>query len=94
MSTNESRRIRGNDARHLLDNQLLKEAFAAVGEYVDNQALSCPPDDAARAQRIVISKQLLAAIRREIVRVVEDGEVAEVQISELEKARGLRRFIR
>lgn len=89
MSTPESRRIRGNDARQLLDNQLLKDAFAAVGEYVDNQALSCPPDDAARAQRIVISKQLLAAIKREMVRVIEDGDIAEVQIHELEQKRGL-----
>jgi hypothetical protein len=94
MSTNEQRRIRGNDARQLLDNHLLKEAFAAVGEYIDSQALSCPPDDAPRAQRIIISKQLLAAVKRELVRVIEDGDVAEVQISELEKARGLRRFIR
>ena len=94
MSTPEHRRIRGNDARQLLDNSLLKEAFAAVDKYIDEQALSCPPDDATRAQRIVISKQLLAAIRREIVRVVEDGDVAEVQIDMLEKARGLRRFVR
>jgi hypothetical protein len=94
MSTPEDRRIRGNDARHLLDNALLKEAFAAVGEYIDSQALSCQPDDAARAQRIVISKQLLAAIKREIVRVIEDGDVAEVQIDLIEKARGLRRFVR
>lgn len=94
MSTPEHRRIRGNDARQLLDNQLLKEAFAAVGQYVDDQALSCPPDDAARAQRIVISKQLLAAIKRELVRVIEDGDVAEVQIEEIEKRRGLLSRIR
>jgi len=92
--TPEARRIRGNDARQLLDNKLLKEAFAAVGAYVDGQAMSCPPDDATRAQRIIISKQLLAAIIREITRVVEDGEVATIQISEIEKARGLRRFVR
>jgi hypothetical protein len=89
MSTPEHRRIRGNEARQLLDNQLLKEAFTAVGQYVDDQALACPPDDATRAQRIVISKQLLAAIKRELVRVVEDGDVAEVQIDMLEKQRGL-----
>ncbi len=94
MSTPEHRRIRGNDARQLLDNSLLKEAFAAVDKYIDDQALSCQPDDEKRAQRIVISKQLLAAIRRELVRVVEDGDVAEVQIDMIEKARGLRRFVR
>lgn len=90
----DERRIRGNDARNLLDNNLLKEAFAAVGRYVEDQALSCAPDDATRAQRIVISKQLLAAIKREMTRVVEDGDVAGVQIAELEKQSALRRVLR
>lgn len=90
----EDRRIRGNDARHLLDNPLFKEAFAAVNDYLESAAMSCNPDDAEKARRIVISKQLLAAVKREITRVVEDGVVADVQISEIEARRGLRRFIR
>jgi hypothetical protein len=88
--TPEARRIRGNDARQLLENPLLKEAFAAVGAYIDGQALSCDPDNATRAQRIVITKQLLAAVKREIVRVMEDGVVAEIQIEDIEKKRLLR----
>ena len=92
--TPEKRRILGADARQLLENPLLKEAFSKVGDYIEQQALSCAPDDTARAQRIVISKQLLAAIRRELVRVVEDGEVAVIQIDAIDKARGLRRFMR
>lgn len=92
--TPEGRRIRGNDARNLLQNPLLKEAFERVAGYIDGQALACPPDNKDQAQRIVISKQLLGAIRRELTRVVEDGNVAQVQIDAIEQARGLRRFIR
>jgi hypothetical protein len=90
----EERRFRGQDAKQLLDNKLFKEAFAAVDEYLNQAALSCSPDDATKAQRIVISKQLLQAVKREVVRQVEDGVVADVQINELEQRRGLRKFIR
>ena len=92
--TPEQRKIKGREAKQLLENPLLKEAFAAVNEYIDQQTLSCPPDDTARAQRIILSKQLLQAIKREIIRKIEDGEVAEIQIAEIEKQRGLRIFRR
>lgn len=92
--TPEERRIHGQDARSLLDNSLFKRAFSAVDTYLDQQALACPPDDGVMAQRIILSKQLLAAIRREVERVVQDGEIASVQITELERKRGLSRFMR
>lgn len=92
--TPEERRIRGNDAHALLDNSLFKQAFSAVDAYLDRQALACPPDDGVMAQRIILSKQLLASIRREVERVVQDGEIASVQMTELERKRGLARFMR
>lgn len=48
-------------------------------------ALTCEPDDAAKAQRIIITQQLLAAVKREVSRIVEDGKVAEIQLAEIEK---------
>jgi hypothetical protein len=92
--TPEQRKIHGAEAKQLLDNKHFKEAFEAVDDYLNAAALACSPDDAAKAQRIVISKQLLQAVKREIVRKIEDGEVAEVQISEIEQRRGLRKFLR
>lgn len=93
--TPEQRRIRGREARQLLDNPLLKEAFAAVAAHIEDQAQSCPLDDQVRAQRIILSKQLLATIKRQIEKRIEDGEVAEMQIEQIEKQRGLmRKFIR
>jgi hypothetical protein len=79
------RRILSADAQQLLDNALLKGAFSALADYLETQALTCSPDDPSKAQRIVISKQLLAGLKREIYRYVEDGMVAEMQEIEMRK---------
>lgn len=83
--TPEARVFRATDARQLLENPLLIEAFAGVEKYLQGAALSCEPDNPTKAQRIIISQQLLAAIKREITRVVQDGTVAQVQLNELEQ---------
>jgi hypothetical protein len=82
------------DAKNLLENQLFKDAFKAVGEYIEQKALSCDPDNKEAAQRVVISKQILAGIKREIERQVETGLIAEVKLSEIEKKRAFRMFQR
>lgn len=83
-----------NDAKQLLENKLFQGAFKAVGEYIDTMALSCDPDNKDKTQRIIISKQILAGIKREIERQVENGMIAEVQMSELEQKRGIARMFR
>lgn len=90
----EEAKFRAQDAKQLLENKLFKEAFAAVESHLDDVALSCDPDNKEKAQRIIISRQLLAAVKREIERVVEDGLIAEVRIAELEKRNKLLRFLR
>jgi hypothetical protein len=79
--------ITGNDAKHLLDNKLFKGAFNAVADLLDDKALTCDPDNKEMAQRIIISKQLLAGIRREIERYIDNGYIANIQLSELEQKR-------
>jgi hypothetical protein len=83
----EQDKFRAADAKALLDNKLFREAFEAVAGYLEAKALTCDPDNKEMAQRVVISKQLLAAVRREIQRHVENGVVAEIKIAELERAR-------
>jgi hypothetical protein len=90
----EQDKFRAADAKQLLENNLFKNAFSAVDGYLNDVALSCDPDNKEKAQRIIISKQLLAAVKREIERVVEDGDIAEIRIAELEKKNKLLRFIR
>lgn len=81
----EQEQFRAEDAKQLLGNKMLQDAFDAVKGYLEAQELSCDPDNKDRAQRIVISKQLLAGIRREIYRHIEEGQVARIRIAELEK---------
>jgi hypothetical protein len=90
----ESRVIRANDAKQFLQNPLFREAFEGVAADLEAVALSCDPDNKDKAQRVVIAKQLLAAVKREITRKVEDGEMAQFQMSELERKKGLLKFIR
>lgn len=90
----EGRKFLAADAKALLENKLLQDAFRQVGEYLDSQALSCDPDNASKAQRIVIAKQILYGIKREIERVVEDGIVANMQINEIEQKRRMFSFRR
>jgi len=81
----EARAFRAQDAKQLLDNPLLQEAFASVEKHLQTAAITCDSDDAQKALRIIISQQLLAAIKRELTRVVQDGEIAKFQMHELEK---------
>ena len=92
--TIEDRKFRATDARQLLENTLFVEAWEAVEKHLNMAALSCDPDNKDKAQRIIISQQLLAAVKREITRVVQDGAVAEVQLQEIEKRNKLAFFRR
>ena len=83
----EDRTIRAADAKQLLEHPMFVEAWDAVEKHLHMQALTCDSDNAQKALRIVISQQLLAGVKREIQRIVNDGVVAEVQLSELEQKR-------
>ena len=83
-----------NEARQILENVHFQQAFSAVDDLLEAQALACDPDNKDKAARIVIGKQLLQAIRREIIRKMDDGYMAEVQIAEIERKRGLLKFKR
>ena len=83
--TPEAAKFKAEDAKNLLNNELFKEAFKTVADYLEGRALSCDPDNKDQAQRVIITKQLLAGLKREIERHVEDGFVADFRIAELEK---------
>lgn len=92
--TPEDRRIRATDAKHLLEHPMFVEAWDAVEKHLSMQAMTCDSDNAQKALRIVISQQLLAGVKREITRIVQDGVVAEVQLNELEQKRKFALFRR
>lgn len=97
--TPDQLRIRAAEARQVLDSPHFKEAFQRVADYLEAKALAWKPDSAdapEMAARIVMAKQLLQSVRREMERKLDDGYMAEVQIAELEqqRKRGLFQFRR
>lgn len=90
----EHRKFKSQDAKALLDNEMFKAAFAAMSEYLEAKTLSCDPDNKEITQRVVLAKQILAGIKREIERIVEDGMVADIQLAEIEQRGRLFRFVR
>ena len=87
--TPQDRTIRATDAKHLMENPLFVEAWDAVANHLQMAAMSCEPDNQVKAQRVIISIQLLAAVKREFTRIIQDGQVAEVQMRELETKRSI-----
>ena len=83
--TPEKRVIQSNDARALLNNGIFKSALARMDEHLEAQAITCDPDNKEKAQRVIIAKQLMKGIIREIESLISDGEIAKVQLSELEQ---------
>lgn len=90
----QERRTIAIEAQQLLDNPHFRDAWEAVNGYLDQVALSCDPDNKDKAQRVVLSKQLLAALQQEFVRKVEDGEMASIEIAELERRKKPLQFVR
>jgi hypothetical protein len=94
MTEDQRALIDSDEVRQLLDNRHLKNAFASVAAYLEEQALDCDTNDAKRAQHIVACKQLLWKVKRELERTIEDGDMARLRIEETEKRSWIRQFRR
>lgn len=92
--TPQQRRIIGAEAEQSLRDKHWDAAFDEVNAYLDQVALSCDPDNKEKAQRIILSKQLLQSVRGALVSKIEDGELAKIEIEQLEARDKLRMFRR
>ncbi len=90
----EQRRVIGQEAKQLLENKHFREAFDAVESYLVEKAKACDPTKPGHAENVVISMQLMEALKREIVRKIEDGEMAQIELTELERKKMPIRFYR
>lgn len=86
--------VRASRARELLSNELFKDAFEKVEKYIDERSYACSPTDKETATSIIISKQILRALKREIERAIENGKIASVKIEQLERSNIQRMFQR
>ncbi len=90
----ENRRTIGEEAKQALGNKHWKEAFEAMDGYLLDAARQCDPDNREKAQRGVIALQIMEGLKRELHRKVQDGEMAQVELSEIEARKTPRRFLR
>jgi hypothetical protein len=75
------------DAKYVLESKSFKTAFERMAAHLEAKALSCDVDNKEQAQRVVLAKQILAGIKREMERLVVDGTVAEIKLAEIKSRR-------
>ena len=78
-----SEKLLASDSISLTNNPAFKAAIGKMETYLEAKALSADPDNKDACSRIVISKQILKGIVRELERLVADGEV--IQLKELDR---------
>jgi hypothetical protein len=95
--TPDQRRIRANEARQVLENRHFVAAWDALASGLEASALSCnvyTEEGGRQASQILTAKQLLHSLRREFVRKLDDGYMAELELDEIVRKRRLQRFER
>lgn len=95
--TLQDERIQGAEAKEFLNSRTYKKIMQALKNNVDSQSLIANPDNKEHCQRIIIARQILAGIEREIESIIQYGEVAEIEIKEIESNKftdKVRRIIR
>jgi hypothetical protein len=74
------------DAKQLLANPAWVAAWKAMHAHLEARELSCnTATDKESATDIIRCKQLLRGLQREVTRIIENGEVAEILMDELDK---------
>lgn len=86
--------IDGEKAKHIMSDFAAIGVFDRMREYLDKQELGCDPDNKEKAQRIIISRQLLAGIEREIQKIVNNGKTAKISLEQIRKSSTVREKVR
>lgn len=68
------------EAKRLLDEPLLKQAFEQIKDGLNDKELSTKVTDIALLQDVVRCKQLLEGVERCLYRTIEDGKMAEKEL--------------
>ncbi len=76
----ESERLRGAEAKQLLENKYLREAFDAAERSILGQMDEVSMRDTDMHTRLILARKTVASVRRYIERIVETGELAELQL--------------
>ena len=78
---------RGAQARRLLEEPLLVEAFAAVEDSLRRQWEASDDGEAGLRERLWLMLKLLRRVRALLIEVMETGHLAEAQLAAVEAVR-------
>ena len=78
---------RAEQARYLLDHDLMKAAFAEVGDEIARQWRESPARDTEGRERLYLMLRLLDRVRDTLQGHVETGKVARARLADLERER-------
>jgi hypothetical protein len=81
----EDQILKGNDAKHLLDNPILKEAFKLIEDSLEDRALSTKTTDIKECQDVIRAKQILTGIQKAIYTFIEDGKFKQAELNAITK---------
>tara|TARA_R100001015_G_scaffold18486_2_gene11764 strand:- start:10007 stop:10264 length:258 start_codon:yes stop_codon:yes gene_type:complete len=84
MTNREEEKIRGQQAKELLENPIFKEAVQKVSEELDLEWISSPVRDTEGREKIYMMKRMLNVLLVQIKSVVETGQLATKQTDKQE----------
>lgn len=79
-------RERATRAKVLLDDELLKEAFTTIRAAYSTRLLSSPADRSEDREQLYRAYRVVSEVERHLMQVVEDGKLADAELSALERA--------
>jgi len=79
--TLEQESRRGEQARRLLDDPLLQEAFGSVDGALRNAWVATDEDATPERERLWLMLKLLGRVRSHLVQVLETGKLADAQLA-------------
>jgi len=79
--TRDQESRRGEQARRLLDDPLLQEAFATVETNLRDAWSATADDAAAERERLWLMLKLLGRVRAHLTSVLETGQLADGQLA-------------
>lgn len=91
MNTLDSERIRAGEAKLLLENKLFNEAFDACELSILDQMNEVKVRDTDMHSALIMARQSLHAVKQYMLRMIETGEMAKLQLAEQNKPRAVRR---
>ena len=80
MSRNQGVQIKANDAKILLENPILKSAFADVREMLVQAIEDNPVTNETQRDKIMLSLQLLRSVKEQIEKHVQDGQIDKINM--------------